>query len=250
MTVSNKAMVLAAGFGTRLQPYTLTMPKPLVSVGDKPMLDHILDHLVTHGVTQVTINTHYLAKQIHRYITTRSTPDILISHEPEILETGGGIKKALHHFNNTPFYVISGDSVWLNAPHSKTALQTLDNAWNADIMDILILLQPVQTMHLTKGNGDYNILPDGRAVRSLDKTGTHMFTSIRINHPRIFDNTPNAPFSYLQCLDRAEEQGRLYAATFAGEWHHISTPEDLKAVESHLLANPAALPPQTSTQEN
>jgi MurNAc alpha-1-phosphate uridylyltransferase len=231
-------MILAAGFGTRLQPYTLTMPKPLVSVGEKPILDHILDHLVDHGVTQTTINTHYLAKQIHRYITTRTAPDILISHEPEILDTGGGVKKALHHFGNAPFYVINGDSFWLDAPNAKTTLQALDEAWNPEMMDILILLQPVHTMQLTKGSGDYNILPDGRAKRSLDKTGTHMFTSIRINHPRIFENTPSSPFSYLKCLDDAQAKGRLYGATFAGEWHHISTAKDLKAVENHLAANP------------
>ena len=97
-------------------------------------------------------------------------------------------------------------------------------------MDILILLQPVETMTTSKGVGDYTLAPNGLAKRSLDQTGTHMFTSMRINHPRIFDSAPDMPFSYLDLLDKAQAQGRLYGVTHHGVWHHISTPDDLSAV--------------------
>ncbi len=108
----------------------------------------------------------------------------------------------------------------------------MKEAWNDNTMDILILLQPVSSMHLTQGIGDYDIDAQGRATRSLDKSGQYMFTSIRINHPRIFDNTPNGAFSYLQCLDTAQAKGRLHAIIHDNDWHHISTPKDLETVDA------------------
>jgi MurNAc alpha-1-phosphate uridylyltransferase len=235
MIKPQKAFVLAAGFGTRLQPHTLTIPKPLVSVAGKPLLDHIFDHLVTAGVTQVTVNTHYLGKIIHKFVQTRTQPDILISHEVELLNTGGGIKKALHHFGREPFYVINGDAFWTGGSTHTPILDQLAANWNPDIMDILMVLQPVSTMKLTQGVGDYDLNDQGQAIRSLSQSGAYMFTSIRINHPRIFDHTPGGAFSYLELLDKAQEEGRLYGIIHQDDWHHISTAEDLNAVDAALM---------------
>jgi MurNAc alpha-1-phosphate uridylyltransferase len=148
-----------------------------------------------------------------------------------LLDTAGGVKKMLQHFGDESFYVLSGDGLWTDKP-GEGALQHLAANWNPKTMDILILLQPVSSMNLTRGVGDYDIKPDGRAVRSKGKSGTHMFTSMRINHPRIFAGLTGAPSSYLPLLDKAEQQGRLFAIEHSGDWHHISTPEDLKAVNA------------------
>lgn len=229
------AFILAAGFGSRLKPHTLTTPKPLVTINDKPLLDYILDHLETAGVKKTIINTHHLAEKIETYTQTRTHPKITLSREDEILETGGGLIHAIDLLpKDDPFYIINGDSFWLENSAHTSALQTLNDHWNPETMDILMLMQPVETMTTSKGVGDYHIAEDGKATRSLDQSGTHMFTSIRINHPRIFKNAPSGAFSYLKLMDEAQEKGRLYAVPYAGEWHHISTPIDLKTVRDYV----------------
>lgn len=229
MTIPRKAFILAAGLGTRLRPYTDTCPKPLIEVGGQTLIDHTLDRLEDIGVEDVIVNTHYHADQLVSHLKNRKSPHIHISHEKTLLDTGGGIKNALEYFGNEPFFVLSGDGLWSDGP-DESALQKLASVWDSDLMDILMLLQPVSSMNLTKGAGDYDVNTDGQAVRSQNKNGAYMFTSIRINKPEIFEKTPEGPFSYLTLMDRAEQQGRLYGLVHDGDWHHISTPQDLEAV--------------------
>ncbi len=229
--IPQKAFILAAGLGKRLRPYTDDLPKPLVDVNGRTLLDRTLDHLENAGAGEAVINTHYLADKITAHLARRESPRIHFSHEPQLLDTGGGIKNALNYFGDEPFFVISGDGLWTDGP-SHGALKRLADAWDPEAMDILILLQPLSTFNFTEGVGDYDLAPDGRARRALDKTGKHMFTSIRINHPRIFKDSPDGAFSYLDLLDKAEAAGRLYGLVHDGEWHHISTPEDLEAANA------------------
>ncbi len=230
----DKAFVMAAGFGSRLQPLTLTRPKPLVEVAGQPLLSHIIDALRDVGVRDVTINAHYLSEQIESYAKSRDDVALHVSYEPEILDTGGGLKQVLSYFKNCPFYVINGDAYWVDDPLKNSALDVLFSYWDSDVMDILMLLQPVDQMVLTQGVGDYDLQKDGQAVRRLDKGGDYMFTSLRINHPRIFDDAPDGAFSYLQLMDAAQAKGRLYGVVYEGDWHHISTPADLQAVNESL----------------
>lgn len=229
----DKAFILAAGLGTRMRPLTDRIPKPLCEVAGKSLLSRTITQLQQTGVKKIVINTHHLAQQITDHLKTRSGPEIVLSHEPVLLDTAGGIKNALHHFgpagHSEPFFVLSGDGLWTDAK-AAPALPALAEKWNPAKMDILVLLQPVSTMKLTHGVGDYDIQPDGRAVRSHGQTGTHMFTSMRINHPRIFDRLPDGASSYLPLLDKAEKSGRLHAVEHKGDWHHISTQADLQAV--------------------
>lgn len=231
MQKNYSAFILSAGFGTRLRPHTDHVPKPMVEVAGRTLLDRTIDHLLDSRITDVTINTHYLADVINSHMKTRTDIDVRLSHEPDILDTGGGIKHALAHFNGEDFFVLSGDGLWSNAPEQKT-LEKMAEAWNPDLMDILILLQPVESMYHTKGVGDYDLDDQGRAVRSLTQSGSHMFTSMRINKSSIFEDTPDTPFSYLQLLDGAQARGRLYGMVHVGDWHHISTPDDLDAVRT------------------
>ena len=178
------------------------------------------------------INTHYLADKIPAALKNYAGLNIEYSYEPEILDTGGGLKKALPFFKNEPFFVLSGDGLWDDGP-DETTLKQMSAHWNPETMDILIALQPTHTMHLTQGVGDYDIDSEGRALRAHDRNGAHMFTSMRIHHPRIFDNAPNEPFSYLKLLDEAQNNKRLYGIIHDGAWHHISTPDDLTSVNAH-----------------
>ena len=232
----DQAFILCAGFGRRLQPHTLTTPKPLTPVAGRSLLSRTCDHLKDYGVTKAVLNSHYLAEQIESAAQSLQIPRVTLSHEETLMDTGGGIYKALDTFSGKPFFVLSGDGLWENAPNQNTLAQ-MNAAWNPEIMDILILLQPKDTMHLTKGVGDYHIAENGQLTRALDQGGTHMFTSMRINHPRIFDDAPkDEAFSYLQLLDKAEKDGRLYGVVHDGDWHHISTPEDLARVENHYTS--------------
>ena len=230
------AFILAAGMGSRLRPYTDDRPKPMVEVGGVPVIDGILHRLAAAGVEQVTVNLHYRGEQLAAHLAGRTSPQITLSREETLLETGGGVKHALATTNGQPFYVIAGDTVWTDGPGGN-ALTRLARAWDPARMDILTLLMPVDHMVLTHGVGDYDLDPDGRVRRSFDKTGAHMFTNIRINRPEIFADAPDGPFSFLTLMDRAQAAGRFYGLVHDGDWHHISTPQELERVNAALGKN-------------
>lgn len=231
-TKPDQAFILAAGMGTRLRPYTDTMPKPMVDVGGQSIIKRTIDKLDQAGVCKIAINTHYLAEVLEDHLSSITKPEIIFSREESLLNTGGGIKKALHHLNDEPFYIINGDALWEDK--GFPALNRLAQAWDDHTMDILILLQPVNKMALTHGVGDYHLDDDGKATRSKNKDGNYMFAGIRIASPRIFNETGDDAFSFLTLMDKAESQGRLYGIAHDGAWHHISTPEELEAVDHHL----------------
>jgi N-acetyl-alpha-D-muramate 1-phosphate uridylyltransferase len=231
--IPEKAFILAAGLGTRMQPLTNDRPKPLVEIAGRTLLERTLDQLEEVGVNEVVINTHYLAGRITSQLMERVSPRIHFSHEPVLLNTGGGIKNALQYFGNKPFYVLSGDGLWTDGP-SGNALKCMAKAWEPEVMDILMLLQPIETFNLTKGVGDYDFLPGGEVERSIGQHGKYMFTSMRINDPSIFNDTPDTAFSYLDLMDKAQTAARLHGLVHDGEWHHLSTPEDVTAVDAAL----------------
>lgn len=238
-SMPDHAFILAAGRGTRLKPYTDTMPKPMVPINGRPILDYTLEKLQKAGVKNVTLNLSYLGGRIQNYLGERREPKITFSAETELLDTGGGVKKALDTMGDQPFYLLNGDAFWTDSPN-QSALEKLATSWNPEIMDILLLLQPIQAMTLTEGIGDYNLSENGQAVRMPDKSGTYMFAGIRITKPEIFENSPDDAFSFLDLMDKAEKQGRLYGLIHDGEWHHISTAEDLERINTALATPPKA----------
>ena len=217
------------GLGTRLKPYTDTLPKPMVPVWGKPVIGHILDHCVKAHVHDAVINLHHKADILRDYFLTRSDIQIHESFETELLDTGGGVKKTLSNFGDDPFFMINGDSLWVDGD-TTPALARLAQALDDSKMDILLLLQPVSKMILTQGVGDYTIDSNGRALRSKTQIGDAMFAGVRIVHPRLFKDTPDGKFPFLSLMDRAEELGRLYGLIHDGDWHHISTADDLNRV--------------------
>lgn len=237
--IIDHAFILAAGMGKRLRPYTDQCPKPLVKVAGRAIIDHVLESLEDAGVRHVTVNTHYMADMLEAYLSHRTAPQVVFSREGTLLDTGGGIKKALPLLGARPFFAVSGDSFWSD-PAGAGTLADMARLWEPAKMDVLIGLAPLSRMALTPGLGDYTMDAAGGCIRSLDKTGTHMWTSIRLCAPSIFKDTPDTPFSFLDLMDRAEKRGRLYGHVLSGEWYHITTPEDLERVDAALSAQKKA----------
>lgn len=230
-----QAFILAAGFGTRLRPYTDHCPKPMVEVAGRSLIWRSMDKLRAAGVSEIVVNTHYLAdiiaQHLRDYAAQYSDFTLHIIYEDKILNTGGGVKNALPYFNkDVPFYVIAGDSLWCDG--AVPALMRLAQEWDASKMDILTLMQPLDHMVLTHGVGDYDLDDDGRVRRSLDKTGVYMWTNIRLNMAHIYEGEFEKDFSFLEIMDVCERAGRFYALEHDGDWHHISTPNDLEAVDA------------------
>jgi len=233
IAVPKRAMVLAAGLGTRLRPITDTVPKPMVKVAGRPMIDVVLDRLAAAGVTEAMVNTHHLAEVIREHLAGRTRPRIRFSHEDPILETGGGIRKVLPFFEGEPFYSVNAKIIWLNG--KIDALVRLAQAWNDELMDALLLLQPTATAVGYDGRGDFIIDQEGRVRRRREwEVAPFLFSGIQLLHPRIFEGSPDGAFSMNLLYDRAIEAGRLFGLRHDGEWFHVSTPQHLEEVETYL----------------
>jgi MurNAc alpha-1-phosphate uridylyltransferase len=229
----DQAVVLAAGLGTRLRPVTQEVPKPLVKVAGEALIDRILDRLAAAGIKRVVVNTHHLAEKVEAHLAGRGAPAIEISREEELLETGGGVAKAMARLEPGPFYVINGDVLWLDG--TLATLERLAAAWRDAVMDALLLLHPVAKMPAYKGMGDFFLDQLGKAVRRRERqVAPFVFTGIQLLHPRLFEDAPRGPFSLNRLYDRAEAAGRLFGLVHGGEWFHVSTPESLAWAEAEL----------------
>jgi MurNAc alpha-1-phosphate uridylyltransferase len=226
-------MVLAAGFGTRLRPLTDTVPKPMVKVAGKPMIDTVIDRLAAIGVGEIVVNTHHLAEVIESHLKARQQPRMVFSREQEILETGGGIKKALPLLGDRPFYVVNGKIIWLNG--KVDALIRLAESWDETRMDGLLLLQPTVGAVGYNGPGDFHIDQLGRVRRRREwEVAPFVYAGIQILHPRLFEGAPDGAFSLNVLYDRAIESERLYGLRHDGEWFHVSTRQQLAEVEARI----------------
>jgi N-acetyl-alpha-D-muramate 1-phosphate uridylyltransferase len=226
-------MVLAAGLGLRMRPLTETRPKPLIEVSGRPLIDHALDHLAAAGVDTAVVNVHWLGEQIVTHLAGRRRPRIVISREPELLETGGGIAKALPELGTEPFFVINSDMLWLNG--TVPALERLAHAWRDAGMDALLLLHRTVAAVGYDGVGDYFADPLGKlARRKPGEVAPHVYAGVQLLHPRLLAETPAGAFSLNRCFDRAEESGRLFGIMHDGLWFHVGTPADLVTTQRHL----------------
>jgi MurNAc alpha-1-phosphate uridylyltransferase len=228
-----RAMILAAGLGERMRPLTDNLPKPLIEVGGRSLIETILDRLEAAGVSEVVINLHYLGEMIEAQLAGRQRPRIVFSREETRLETGGGVSKALPLLGTDPFFAINGDVCWLDG--CTAALRRMADAWNDAEMDALLLMHPTVSAVGYDGPGDFILSPEGRLRRRREREVTpFVFSSIQMFHPRIFDDTPEGPFSHNLIYDKAAETGRLWGLRHDGKWFHIGTPENLRDVEDAL----------------
>jgi len=228
--IINTAFILSAGKGTRLRPYTDTIPKPMVSVWGQPIIEHIVKKCEKDGIENIIINLNYLGHKIKSNFSHHI--NIHFSEEKELLDTGGGLKLARKYIEEDALFLVNGDAFWTEGK-KQSAFQNLSCEWNPQKMDILLLLQPVSSMSVTGGVGDYDMDKNGQLTRSLDQTGAFMFTGIRITKLNVLDGIKEDIFSFRKCMDNAETNNKLYGIIHDGEWHHISTPADLENV-NHL----------------
>jgi MurNAc alpha-1-phosphate uridylyltransferase len=234
-----KAMVLAAGFGLRMRPLTDRMPKPLVRVAGRALLDHVLDKLAAAGVDDAVVNVHYLPDQIIDHVAPRTRPRVIISDERnEVLGTGGGVVKALPLLGHAPFFHVNADTLWIDGvrPNLARLAETFDPAR----MDILLLMAPTTSSIGYGGRGDYAMLPDG----ALRKRREHqvvpfVYAGAAIMSPLLFDDTPAGEFSLTRMFDRANERERLFGLRLDGVWMHVGTPDAVNAAEQAFLASVA-----------
>jgi N-acetyl-alpha-D-muramate 1-phosphate uridylyltransferase len=234
-----RAMVMAAGLGTRMRPLTNDRPKPLVEVAGKTLIDHTLDRLVAAGVTMAVVNAHYKSDMLRAHLAKRSDIEICISDEnDELLGTGGGIVKALPHFAGEPFFVLNSDSVWVEG--MGHALDRMKERWDPEEMDTLLLMASMVTAIGFEGTGDFQMDADGRLARvPPQRVSPFAYPGVQIVHPRIFDDAPGAAFSMNLLWDIAIEKGQLYGVRLDGVWMHVGTPDAVREAEE-LLADLAA----------
>ncbi len=233
--LSTTAMVLAAGLGMRMRPLTLTKPKPLLEVGGRTMLDLALDRLVAFGIRRAVVNAFYLAEQIESHVRSRRDLEIIISREDELLDTGGGIKKALPYFNNQPFFALNADLPWIDG--TEPSLSRMSAAWNGDTTDALLLVMKTEEARGFDAKGDFAMTVDGRLRRKdVPQPRPYVMLSAQILKPESFVKRPEKIFSNNLIWNEAEDKQRLFGIKHTGTCYHVGTPQDWQKANG-LLAN-------------
>jgi len=234
MVHAKTAMVLAAGLGERMRPLTLRMPKPLVPLAGRPLIDHVLDRLASAGVETAVVNVHYLPDQLEESLRRRhrTKPAILIFDERyELLDTGGGAKRALPKLGPGPFFIHNADTVWSEG--ASPALPRMLKLWNPETMDCLLLLAPLTSSIGYGGKGDFAMAQDGRLKRRGERQIVPFaFAGVSLCDQRLFADSPDGKFSLNLLWDRALAKGRLYGMRLDGRWMHVGTPEALAEAET------------------
>lgn len=234
MSFPTRAMIMAAGLGTRMRPLTRDRPKPLVKVQGKALIDHAIDRLVDAGVTMIVVNLHYKAEMLKEHLSHRKDVEIRYSDESDgLLGTGGGIVKALHQFGDEPFYIHNSDTIWVEG--YGRALDRMKNRWNPEIMDGLLLIVPLVDSMGYEGVGDFLMDSVGHLSRvPPGRVSPFAYPGVQIVHPRLFANPPEGGFSTNVLWDRAIEAGRLYGVRLEGTWIHVGTPQAVADAEEFL----------------
>jgi MurNAc alpha-1-phosphate uridylyltransferase len=229
-------MVLAAGLGTRMRPLSDSVPKPLVPVAGKALIDHVLDRLAAAGVRRAVVNVHHRADQLVAHLAPRTEPVVAISDEQDhLLNSGGGVLKALPQLGTGPFLIHNCDSIWTEGPVSNLA--RLAACWDESSMDCLLLLAPADSSLGYQGRGDFACDASGRLKRPQPQERVPFaFAGVSIAHPRLFDGAPDGPFSLNRPWDLAIARGRAFGIVLEGRWMHVGDPSAVAAAESWIAA--------------
>lgn len=217
----DSVMLFAAGFGTRMRHLTKDRPKPLIPVAGKALLDHALDQ--TQGIPTRVVNAHYKADQIRAHLAGQ---DITVLEEDPILDTGGGLRNALHILGTQLVYTLNTDAVW----HGPNALQILAETWNPDQMDALLLCVPLQNAIGRSGGGDFTRAPDGQLLRK----GDLVYTGAQIVKTDLLHDIPEDVFSLNVLWNKIAAQGRLHGVEYPGKWCDVGHPEGITLAEDLL----------------
>jgi MurNAc alpha-1-phosphate uridylyltransferase len=233
--VPRTAMIMAAGLGKRMRPLTATTPKPLIPVGGKPLLDHVLEKLAAAGVKKAVVNVHYLADAVEAHLATRAHGlEVAISDERSLLmETGGGLVQAAPLIDSDPFIALNSDNLWVDGP--ADTLKLLASHWDDARMDALLLLVPLARAENHRGMGDFHMDRSGR-LRRRDRShvAPFVYTGIQMVSKRLLRDAPEGPFSTNILWDRAIEEGRCFGAVHQGLWFDVGTPKAIPMTEAAL----------------
>jgi N-acetyl-alpha-D-muramate 1-phosphate uridylyltransferase len=234
----NTAMIMAAGKGTRMMPLTADRPKPLVEVAGTALLDHVLDHLRAAGVGRIVINAHYRASQVEEHIAAHAADfQVAISDERDLLlDTGGGLVRALPLISDDPFICVNADNWWTD--DGVNAFNRLMSAWDDEAMDVLMLLIPYAEANNTQGQGDFDLDADGRlSRRKPDQQAAYVWTGIQMLSKRLIVDPPSDVFSTNIFWDRAIAGGRCFGLVHQGLWFDVGYPDAIAATEAKLMSH-------------
>lgn len=234
MTQIKRAMIMGAGQGTRMAPLTDDKPKPMVRFMGKPLIDHALARLIAAGIEDVVVNVHAHADQLEAHLKRLSAPKIVISDErEELLDTGGGVKKARPLLGDDPIVTFNSDSVWIEG--RRPTLARMMETWDPTTMDALLMIASATNTIGEVRRGDFTMEADGRLIRREEQTvAPFMYAGVQIVNPTLFDDGPEGPFSTNLIWDRAIERGRLFGLRMEATWMHVGTPDDLADAERFL----------------
>jgi len=229
------AVLLAAGRGERMRPLTDHLPKPLVQVGGRALIDWALDRLADAGVERVAVNLHYRPAMVRGHLSVRRRPEIVFSEEAErLLDTGGGVRQAMELLRpDGPFYVVNADALWLDGKES--ALLRLAQAFDPAQMDALLLLHATPIAIGYDGPGDFVMAPDGQVRRRPEsRVAPFVFTGVQLLAPELFGEPAGEIFSLNRIYDRAAEAGRLFGVRHDGLWMQMNATAGLRLAEEAL----------------
>lgn len=228
------AMVLAAGFGKRMLPLTRSIPKPMVKVDGQTLIDRVLDRIEQAGIDRVVVNAHYCGDVLIEHLSARKTPRIEISDERDaLLDTGGGVVRALPKLGGKPFLLVNSDTIWIEG--ASPNLPRLIEHYDAQRMDALLLLASTAGAVGYGGPGDFTMNPEGLLTRRDEReVAPFVYAGAAVLHPRLFEDAPEGPFSLVRSFAKAEEAGKLYGLRLDGTWMHVGTPDAIPAAEDAI----------------
>jgi MurNAc alpha-1-phosphate uridylyltransferase len=231
-----QAMVLAAGLGTRLRPITDTMPKPLVRVAGKPMIDYALDALADAGVKRAAVNVHHFADEMETHLARYPRLDVVVSDERDrLMNSGGGLAKGIKLLEPGPLFVMNADLFWVGEPRGQpTNLQRLAEFFDPASMDMALLCVPLENTTGHNGKKDFQLDADGRLSRYTDGAQPLVYAGAIALNSSLFDDAPDDAFNLNLYFDRAIESGRLFGLILDGHWLTVGTPEALDEAEQVL----------------
>jgi len=225
------AMVFAAGLGQRMRPITEVLPKPLIKIGGRTLIDHCLDRLAAAGVETAIVNVHWLGNQIEAHLVGRTRPRIVISDEREkLLDQGGAIKKALPLIGEAPFFICNTDALWIEGPRSE--LDRLINFFDPEAMDAILLTAPTVGAVGVDWPGDFAMDPFNRLTKRDPRcVAPFVYAGFGIIKPQLFTGVAEDVFKLAPFFFRAAEQGRLYGIRLDGAWLHVGRPTSIAEAE-------------------
>lgn len=221
-------MLFAAGFGTRMGALVADVPKPLLHVAGRALIDRALDLADDAAIAHKVVNLHYLGDQIATHLALRD--DISLTWErDQILETGGGLRAALPYLGGGPVYTLNPDAVWVGV----NPLLQLRAAWDSARMDGLLLLLPMDRVTGRTGPADFLLAPDGRIARA-GTAGRHLYLGAQIIRTEGLADIADAAFSLNRLWDQMIAKRRAFGMVYPGEWCDVGTPQGLADAETML----------------